>query len=198
MLPFPTSVSSFSRNRGLAEERKRKRLEALDAAEKELKKVQSRFVSKLKPLRGTDEIRVAVGKVIARSARSPRFDLTITDESLTFERNHAAIAKEAALDGFYVVQTIVPAQSMNGADTVSSYKSLSGVERAFRGIKGVDLAIRPIHPTPARGCAAISFFACSGPGNDATTFAAVTIRPLVTVISRNRLFCSWIQWLFRN
>ena len=64
---------------------------------------------------------------------------------MTFERNHAAIAKEGALDGFYVLRTNVPAEAINTANTVSAYKSLAQVERAFRSVKTVDLEIRPIY-----------------------------------------------------
>jgi len=73
------------------------------------------------------------------------FELTITDTALTFTRNTAAIAREAALDGLYVLRTSVPADLLDSAATVLAYKDLAGVERAFRAIKTVDLEIRPIH-----------------------------------------------------
>src|SRR5262249_44190978 len=73
------------------------------------------------------------------------FSITITDDQLSFTRDHAAIAKEAALDGFYVLRTNVPADAINTADTVRAYKSLARVERAFRSLKTIDLDIRPIY-----------------------------------------------------
>jgi hypothetical protein len=79
------------------------------------------------------------------AARSPStFRITITDDTLSFTRDHAAIAAEAALDGFYVLRTNVPSDALNTADTVRAYKSLASVERAFRSLKTVDLDIRPI------------------------------------------------------
>jgi hypothetical protein len=39
----------------------------------------------------------------------------------------------------------VPAELFDTAATVLAYKSLAGVERAFRSLKTVDLEIRPIH-----------------------------------------------------
>jgi hypothetical protein len=39
----------------------------------------------------------------------------------------------------------VPETRLSAEDTVSAYKSLAQVERAFRTMKGVDLQIRPIH-----------------------------------------------------
>jgi transposase len=143
---FPGERLVVCKNHALAEERSRKRDELLDATERDLKKIQKRIESKRKnALRGADNIGLAVGKVIGRRKVAKHFDLTITDDSLTFERNHAAIAKEGELDGFYVLRTNVPAEAINTAETVSAYKSLARVERAFRSIKTIDLEIRPIY-----------------------------------------------------
>ena len=49
------------------------------------------------------------------------------------------------MDGFYVLRTNVPADSLAAADVVRAYKSLAQVERAFRTIKTVELEVRPIH-----------------------------------------------------
>lgn len=141
---FPGERLIVCKNQALAEERKRKRNELLDATEQDLKNIQRRIVRKRDPLRGADEIGLAVGKVIGRRKVGKHFDLTITDDSLSFARDHAAIATEAALDGFYVLRTNVPAAVINTADTVRAYKSLARVERAFRSLKTTDLDIRPI------------------------------------------------------
>jgi len=142
---FPGERLVVCKNHALAEERRRKRNELLDATEQDLKKIQKRIVRKRDPLRGADEIGLAVGKVIGRRKVAKHFDLTITDDQLSFTRDHAAIAKEGALDGFYVLRTNVPAEAINTADTVRAYKSLARVERAFRCIKTTDLDIRPIY-----------------------------------------------------
>jgi hypothetical protein len=71
--------------------------------------------------------------------------VTITETSLAYQRDDAAIAAEAALDGFYVVRTSVPAADLNAGATVLAYKSLAYVERAFRALKSIDLEVRPIH-----------------------------------------------------
>jgi hypothetical protein len=73
------------------------------------------------------------------------FTLDIRDGHFSFERNEAAIAAEAQLDGIYVVRTSVPKREIGAEATVAAYKSLSVVERAFRTMKGVDLHVRPIH-----------------------------------------------------
>jgi hypothetical protein len=142
---FPGERLIVCKNHALADERRRKRNELLDATEKDLKDIQKRIVRERKPLRGAGEIGRAVGAVIGRRKVAKHFIVTITDDSLNFTRDHAAIAKEAALDGFYVLRTNVPAEAINTADTVRAYKSLSRVERAFRCIKTTDLDIRPIY-----------------------------------------------------
>jgi len=142
---FPGERLVVCKNHALAEERKRKRHELLDATEQDLKKIQQRIVRQRQPLRGADEIGVAVGKVINRRKVGKHFDLTITDASLSFERDHAAIAKEEALDGFYVLRTNVPAETIDSAATVRAYKGLARVERAFRSMKTIDLEIRPLY-----------------------------------------------------
>ena len=142
---FPGERLVVCKNHALAEERTRKRNELLDATEQDLKQIQRRIVSKRKPLRGADKIGVAVGKIINHRKMGKHFDLTITDASLSFERNHAAIAREAALDGFYVLRTNVPAEVIDCAGTVRAYKSLARVERAFRSMKTIDLEIRPLY-----------------------------------------------------
>jgi transposase len=142
---FPVERLVVCKNHALAAERRRKRIELLDATEQDLQKIQQRIVSRRKPLRGADETGVAVGKIINRRKVAKHFDLTITDTSLSFERNHAAIAKEAALDGFYVLRTGVPADALDSTNTVRAYKSLARVERAFRSMKTIDLEIRPLY-----------------------------------------------------
>jgi hypothetical protein len=141
---FPGERLVVCKNHALAAERRRKRDELLDATERDLKDIQKRVTRERRPLRGADEIGLAVGKVIDHRRVGKHFDLTITDDSLSFMRIHAAIAEEAALDGFYVLRTNVPAEALNAADTVRAYKSLARVERAFRCLKTVDLEIRPI------------------------------------------------------
>ena len=96
-------------------------------------------------MRGTAEIALAVGAVIDTYKMAKHFDLTITDASFSFARKTKEIQAEAASDGLYVVRTSLPAEALDDAATVRSYKSLARVERAFRCIKTVDLQVRPVH-----------------------------------------------------
>ena len=72
------------------------------------------------------------------------FDITPSIDTITFRRNDAGIATEAALDGICVVRTSLPAGSIGSEGAVEAYRALSGVERAFRCAKS-DLSVRPIH-----------------------------------------------------
>jgi Transposase DDE domain len=141
---FPGERLVVCKNPALAEERRRKRGELLDATEQDLKDIQARILRQRQPLRGADKIGLAVGALLGRRKVAKHFRIAITDDALSFTRDHAAIAAEAALDGFYVLRTDVPADALDAADTVRAYKSLARVERAFRSLKTVDLDIRPI------------------------------------------------------
>ena len=72
------------------------------------------------------------------------FQISIGDDTFSFAQNPLRIAAEAALDGIYVVRTNLPAEHSDAAATVRAYKSLSGVEHAFRSLKTVDLELRPV------------------------------------------------------
>jgi len=142
---YPGERLVVCRNPLLADERTRKRRELLDATEKKLCEIQARAWRDKKPLRGKDNIGLAVGKVINRYKMSKHFDITITDNDLTFARKVDKIDAEAVLDGIYVVRTNVEAEVLDSSTTVKAYKQLSNAERAFRSLKTVDLEIRPIH-----------------------------------------------------
>ena len=142
---FPGERLVVCRNPDLAAERARKREDLLAATERDLARIQGAIGRKRDPLRGAAEIGLAAGAVFNIHKMAKHFDLTITDTSLHFARRTAAIAAEAAIDGLYVVRTSLPAETLDDASTIRSYKSLARVERAFRCIKTVDLQIRPVH-----------------------------------------------------
>jgi Transposase DDE domain len=141
---FPGERLVVCRNPDLAAERARKRADLLAATERDLARIQAAVARKRHPLRGTAQIALAVGAVIDTHKMAKHFHLTITDAAVSFARKTAAIAAEAATDGLYVVRTSLPAEALDDAATVRSYKSLARVERAFRCIKTVDLQVRPV------------------------------------------------------
>ncbi len=142
---YPGERLIVRRNKALAAERARKRGELLEATEADLVRIKARVESGRTPSRGADKIGLKAGALLGKRRMAKHFELTITDTSFSFARNEASIQKEAALDGFYVLRTSVPAGALDTAAVVSAYKSLAHVERAFRSVKTVDLEVRPIH-----------------------------------------------------
>lgn len=128
----------------LAEERKRKRHDLLDATEKTLTGIARAVARRTKTPLGTAEIGKKVGSAINRFKMAKHFTLTIQDGIFAFARNEASIAREEALDGIYVIRTSEPEERLSTEDAVRSYKNLSQVERVFRTFKGIELLVRPI------------------------------------------------------
>jgi transposase len=141
---FPGERLVVCRNPLLAEERTRKRQDLLAATERELAKVDAATKRKRKPLRG-QEIGLALGKGLDRYKMAKHFEITITNAGFTAARKTEQIDEEVKLDGFYVVRTSVPVDTLPAAQSVGAYKGLAHVERAFRSIKTVDILVRPIH-----------------------------------------------------
>ena len=129
----------------LADERKRKRDELLEATEKALMKLAVQIERRTKKPFRKEEIAFKVGKVINRWKMEKHFTLSIEEGSLTWSLDETSIEREEALDGLYVVRTSEAEEWVSAEDAVRTYKSLSQVERAFRTLKGVDLKVRPIH-----------------------------------------------------
>jgi hypothetical protein len=139
---FPGERLIACRNPVLAAERARKREDLLAATEKLLAPLIARVAAGR--LTGAGPIGVEAGKVIARYKTAKHFDVTITDTSLAVARRQDRIDAEAALDGFYVLRTPVPAAELDGPAVVTAYKNLKYVERDFRSIKSDDLDLRPV------------------------------------------------------
>ena len=96
---------------------------------------------------------VRVGKVINHYKMSKHFLITITDDSFSFARDLDKIAAEEELDGLYIVRSNVEPELFDAEQTVTAYKDLAKVERAFRSMKTVDLKVRPIyHRSADRAC----------------------------------------------
>jgi transposase len=129
----------------LAEERRRKRNELLDATELLLEKIRAEVGRRTKTPLSAAQIGQKVGKVINRHKVGKHFEVSIADGHFSFSRRTAAIKREAELDGLYVIRTSEPQQTLSAQDTVRSYKNLAQVERVFRTLKSADLRIRPIH-----------------------------------------------------
>ena len=140
---YPGERLIACRNPALAAERARKRADLLAATETDLAAIAER-VRRRQAHRGRRH-REAVGKIIDKYKMGKHFPRTITDTSLTYRRDQAAIDAQAALDGIYVLRTPRAAADLDAAGVVIGYKNLAHVERDFRSIKTDDLDLRPIH-----------------------------------------------------
>ena len=141
---YPGERLVVCKNPLLAEERTRKRAELVAATEKDLARIATRVQRARSPLHGAAAIGQAVGAVLGRRHMAKHFHISIGDDTFSFTQNPLSIAAEAALDGIYVVRTNLPTAQSDAAATVRAYKSLSGVEHAFRSLKTVDLELRPV------------------------------------------------------
>jgi hypothetical protein len=139
---FPGERLIACRNPVLAADRARKREDLLLATEQLLAPLIARVTAGR--LAGAAAIGVEAGKVISRYKTGKHFDLAITDTSLAVTRRQDRIDAEAALDGFYVLRTPVPAGELDAPGVVAAYKNLARVERDFRSIKSDDLDLRPV------------------------------------------------------
>jgi hypothetical protein len=139
---FPGERLIACRNPHLAADRARKREDLLAATEQLLAPIAARVAAGR--LAGAAAIGIEAGKVISKHKTGKHFDLAITDTTLAVTRRQDQIDAEAALDGFYVLRTPVPADQLDGPGVVTAYKNLKYVERDFRSIKSDDLDLRPV------------------------------------------------------
>jgi hypothetical protein len=140
---YPDERLVVCRNPLVAAERRRKRGDLLEATEALLAPIKARVDAGT--LRGAAAIGLAVGAVVHKRKVSKHFELEIAEDRFGYHRRQEQIAAEAALDGFYVLRTSVPAKQLPAAEVVRSYKALAQAERAFRTLKGPELELRPIH-----------------------------------------------------
>ena len=139
---FPGERLVVCRNPLLAIERSRKREALLLATEAALATVAG--MVQRGSLRSAAAIGLRAGRVVNAKKMAKHFELDIADGAFAYRRRSEAIAAEAALDGLYVVRTSVPAERLPTTVVVETYKRLARVERAFRGLKSAELAVRPI------------------------------------------------------
>jgi hypothetical protein len=140
---FPGERLIVCRNPLVGSQRARKREELLTATETDLAPIAHRVDRGT--LSGADQIGLAVGPALKRYRMRKHFQIEITDTTFTYTRDTAAIAAEAALDGFYILRTSLTENDLPAGDVVRAYKNLEQAERAFGSLKGPDLQIRPIH-----------------------------------------------------
>lgn len=138
---FPGERLIVCRNPLVAEERRRKRQELLSSTVRELAKIKGSVdAGRLKKAK---EIALRVGKAINRWRMGKHIELTIDDGRLQYRLKEDQIAREAELDGIYVIRTDVGSEKLPAQAAVSGYKSLKFVEQDIRDIK-TELQLRPV------------------------------------------------------
>jgi hypothetical protein len=142
---FPGERLIVCRNPLLADQRRRKRDQLLEATEAQLNHILRAVQRPKRPLRGKAKIGLRIGKMLNKFKMGKHFQLEIGEDFFRFRRKQPQIQRETSLDGIYVVRTSLPPEQMAAVEVVESYKGLSVVERAFRSHKTVDLKLRPIH-----------------------------------------------------
>ena len=140
---YPGQRLVVCRNPLVAEERARKRSELLAGTERDLGEIKRRVQAGT--LEGQAQIALEVGAVWNRYKVKKHFQVSITDDTFTYERKEEQIAQEAELDGIYVIRSgrIGPEQ-LAAAGIVRAYKQLKEAEKGFGDMKG-PLEVRPIH-----------------------------------------------------
>ena len=138
---FPGERLLVCLNPRLREERARKREDLLRTTEHLLENIAAAI--RHSRLRGRDNINRRVGRDANRKKVEKHFDITATDDELSWTRRHERIAAEAQLDGIYVVRTSLAPEAIGSEAAVEAYKSLSRVEQSFRSIKDL-LEVRPV------------------------------------------------------
>jgi transposase len=128
----------------MAEQRKRKREELLEATEEKLDKIVQEVNRRTKKIMDQATIGQKAGRVINQYKMGKHFDLQIRDGHFSYTRKEESVRREYELDGIYVVRTSEARDKLSADDAVRSYKNLSSVEQLFRTLKGVETLVRPI------------------------------------------------------
>lgn len=140
---YPGERLIACRNPALAEHRAAKREDLLAATEAKLAEITTHSRGK-KPYTAA-QIGVKVGKILGAHKMGKHFILDIADGHFTYRRDDTNIAKEANLDGVYVIRTSVTIDTMTASEAVQAYKNLANLEKIFKTLKSRDLGIRPIY-----------------------------------------------------
>jgi len=128
----------------LADERRRKRNELLDATENQLARLSLEVARRTQTPMTAGEIGMKVGAILPRYKMAKHFNTQIADGTFTWSRKEESIRQEEGLDGIYIIRTSEPSDRISAADVVRTYKLLAQVEQAFRCMKGIDIRVRPI------------------------------------------------------
>jgi len=141
---FPGERLIVCFNPDLAKDRRRTRDELLAATREKLQKIAKEVERRKKTPLTASEIGRKVGLALKKYKMGKHFEIKITDGFFSFSQKEASIGRERDLDGIYVIRTSETAERLSDQDVVRGYKALAKVERVFRGLKSLDIQVRPI------------------------------------------------------
>ena len=95
-------------------------------------------------LKGEGPVMEQVGKHLNRYKVGRLINVEYRDGALEYGRDQAAVRQAEQLDGLYAIRTNLPPDAMTDRQVLAGYKSLSGVEKDFAWVKGIDCQVRPI------------------------------------------------------
>jgi len=107
-------------------------------------------------LKAPEKIGAAAARVLARNHGTRYYDWRLQDGQFEYFEHPVNLPQEKALEGKYIIQTEEP--DFSALDAVATYKELSEVERAFRGLKDV-IEMRPVYHQKAHRVKAHIFVA---------------------------------------
>ena len=128
----------------MADERRRKRAELLEATQEKLKKLTAEVSRRTKTPLTEAQIGVKVGKVLNAFKVGKHFEIKIAPGKLEWSRKEKQIEEEQQLDGIYVVRTSETDSALPAQEVVRQYRNLSRLEWLYRTLKGVEILVRPI------------------------------------------------------
>ena len=140
---YPDERLVACRNPFVQEGKQHKRESLISKTQEALQELQKRC--RCKKQETPQKLGMAVGQILGRYKTKKYFDIEFHEQDFCYQLNSQAIQEAQALDGVYVIRTNASAKQLSSEQAVRSYKGLSHVEQAFRGMKGVNILMRPIH-----------------------------------------------------
>jgi transposase len=113
-----------------------------------ISKVSALSTKKALVKRKRDPLKVAasVGRIFEKKRVEKFFNWSVGERGeLEWSLKEDVIAKEAELDGCYVIKTDVDKEILDKEEVVNCYRGLQKVEQAFKNMKTVALELRPLY-----------------------------------------------------
>jgi transposase len=113
-----------------------------------ISKASALLTKKASVKRKRDPLKVAasVGRIFEKKRVEKFFNWSVGERGeLEWSLKEDVIAKEAELDGCYVIKTDVDKEILDKEEVVNCYRGLQKVEQAFKNMKTVALELRPLY-----------------------------------------------------